>query len=199
VPGGDWVLVEGPTSWTITCDLLKIFDESSLKAAPSVAITPMYNFLVGDPGINPDTGQCAEGDICVDKDHYTTFKGTMIADKISVVTKNFPEIDIKPNTYPNNINLGSEGSVPVVIFSRTGFDATKIVLSTLTLGDAKVVQIKGKYQVSKSDVNGDGLKDMIVHFYTKGLAGITTGLACVTGTYSEQQEFKGCDFVTIVP
>jgi hypothetical protein len=200
IPGGDWVWVESHASWTITCDLLKIFDESSLKVVPNVAITPMYNFLLGDPGINPDTGLCAEGDICVDTKTYPLFKGTIIAETIPVVTKNFAEIDIKPKTYPNTINLRSEGSVPVAILTKGDFDATKIDLSILKLEGAGVVIIKGKYQASNADVNGDGRKDKIVHFYTKGLAGLTTGSACVTGTYNRNQfKFKGCDFVTIVP
>jgi hypothetical protein len=35
-------------------------------------------------------------------------------------------IDIKPGSYPNSINLGSAGVVPVAIFSNESFDATTI-------------------------------------------------------------------------
>ncbi|MBI3663134.1 MAG: hypothetical protein HY234_08815 [Acidobacteria bacterium] len=43
------------------------------------------------------------------------------------------EIDIKPDSFPNSINLGSGGTVPVAIFSSPSFDARTIDPLTVSL------------------------------------------------------------------
>jgi streptogramin lyase len=80
-------------------------------------------------------------------------------------------IDIKPGSDPNSINLGSNGKIPVAIFSTTDFDATTVDPSKVTLGGASVV-IKGKGtpMASFDDIDGDGLLDIIVHVDTQGLS-----------------------------
>ena len=47
-------------------------------------------------------------------------------------------IDIKPGSYPNSINIGSEGNVPVAVFSTYTFDATTIDPLTVTLASAPI-------------------------------------------------------------
>lgn len=80
------------------------------------------------------------------------------------------DIDIKPGSYPNSINLGSSGNIPVAIFSRADFDATTVDPTTITLADAMVcVKGKGTPMYSLNDENGDGITDMIVHMETSGL------------------------------
>ena len=80
------------------------------------------------------------------------------------------EIDIKPGRFPNSINLGSNGSVPVAIFSSPTFDATSIDPVTVSLAGAAVnLRGNGTPQVSLRDVNGDGLMDLIVHVDTQAL------------------------------
>ena len=69
------------------------------------------------------------------------------------------DIDIKPGSDPNSINLGSNGNVPVAILSSADFDATTVDPYTVTLAGAEV-SLKGKAQTpmaSVEDVNGDGL------------------------------------------
>lgn len=199
-PGGDWIPVTAGYSKTIKCNLLEIFDAASLKLAGEVTITPMYTLLSGDRGIDPVTKECAPGDICVDTVTYPLFQGTIIAASQSVMTEDFVMIDIKPGTFPNTINLRSEGKVPVAILSTRTFDATKVTLSTVKLeGVGVILQKKGTYQASDEDVNSDGLKDKVVHFDTRSLPRtLTTGPACLEG-YKNGEYFKGCDFVTIVP
>ncbi|MFG1691029.1 DUF5011 domain-containing protein [Gemmatimonadota bacterium] len=91
------------------------------------------------------------------------------------------DIDIKPGSDPNSINLGSKGKgngkvagpnakIAVALFSTADFDATLVDVSTVTLGDLTgpetpvVLKKKGTYQASAEDVNGDGLMDMVFHF-----------------------------------
>ncbi len=52
-------------------------------------------------------------------------------------------IDIKPGSDLNSINLGSNGTIPVAIFSTVDFDATTSDPLTVTLADASV-KVKGK-------------------------------------------------------
>lgn len=47
-------------------------------------------------------------------------------------------IDIKPGTYPNAINLGSNGAIPVAILSSADFDAATVNVATVTLASAPV-------------------------------------------------------------
>ncbi len=79
-------------------------------------------------------------------------------------------IDIKPGSFPNSINLGSKGSIPVAIFSTPEFDATTIDPTTVTLAEAQVrVRGRGTPMSSAEDVDGDGLLDLVVHVETEGL------------------------------
>ena len=52
-------------------------------------------------------------------------------------------IDIKPGSFPNSINLGSNGVVPVAILSTDTFDASTVDPFTVTLAGA-AVRMKGK-------------------------------------------------------
>jgi alpha-tubulin suppressor-like RCC1 family protein len=199
-PGGDWKLTPTNTSWTINCNLLGIFDEAALKTAGEVQITPMYTFFDTDRALDPVTGICAPGDICVNTSLYPLFRGTIVAsEKRVIISSDMVSIDIKPNTFPNTINLKKEGSIPVAIFGTRSFDATSIDVSSLRLaGTAVVLKKKGVYQYSMVDINGDGIIDMVVHFDAKTLGPVTTDSTCVAGQTTSGAPFEGCDFVTIV-
>ncbi len=206
-PGGDWIAAKAGDSWTITCNLLEIFDEAALKTAGNVDITPMYTFFETDRGLDP-AGNCvgvAQGDICVDTSQYKLFQGTIPAQPVSVATTAFKSvpIDIKPGTLPKTINLGSQGNIPVAILSTPDFNATTVNPYTVKLGAADVRKVGGKkstLQESISDVNGDGLKDMIVHFDTQAM-GLTKDAVqvCLTGETTSGIQFIGCNQIIIVP
>lgn len=66
------------------------------------------------------------------------------------------DIDIKPGSDPNPINQGSNGLIPVAIFSSPCFDATTVDSTIVELGGASVaVRGKGKSMAHKEDVDGD--------------------------------------------
>ena len=120
---------------------------------------------------------------------------SIAADVIPVV------IDIKPGSFPNSINLGSGGNVPVAIFSSSTFDATTVDPTTVTLADAAVkVRGKGKPAASQEDVDGDGLLDLVVHIDTS-LLNLTDGdvVADLNGQTLDGQAIHGSDTVRIVP
>ena len=104
-------------------------------------------------------------------------------------------IDIKPGSFPNSINLKSNGNVAVAVLSTPAFDATTINRSTVIFAGASPLSI-GK---TPEDINADGLLDLVLHFSTQYLdlqPGDTE--ACITGKTIDGLEFKGCDSVRIV-
>lgn len=109
-------------------------------------------------------------------------------------------IDIKPGSFPNTINLGSKGNVPVAIFSTTVFDATTIDPITVTLAGASVkLKGKGTAMTSFEDVNGDGLQDIIVHVDTAALELSMGDTDAVLGgeTY-DGKKIRGTDTIRVI-
>jgi streptogramin lyase len=109
-------------------------------------------------------------------------------------------IDIKPGSYPNSINLGSGGTVPVAIFSGADFDATQIDFLTVTLASASVkLKGQGTPQAALQDVNNDGLVDLIVHVSTEALQVSQSDTeAILVGRLSDGTYFQGVDSVRVV-
>jgi hypothetical protein len=110
-------------------------------------------------------------------------------------------IDIKPGSFPNSINLGSGGSVPVAIFSTADFDARTVDPLTVTLAGAQVkLKGKGTPQASFEDVNGDGLLDLVVHVSTEALQLSESDTeAVLEGMTFGGMRIRGMDSVRIVP
>ncbi len=108
---------------------------------------------------------------------------------------------IKPGTYPNTINLGSNGVVPVAIFGSATFDVHQINPASTTLANASI-KLKGNGQpnISYSDVNGDGFTDATIQFLTDALQLTSSSVNAVVGGFLlGGQDFKGLDSVVIVP
>jgi hypothetical protein len=110
------------------------------------------------------------------------------------------QIDIKPGSFPNSINLGSNGTVPVAIISTPSFDATTVNPLGVTLAGSQV-QLKGKGtpMYSFEDINGDGLADLVVHVTTEALQlSPTDAMAVLTGSTFGGVPITGSDSVRIV-
>jgi hypothetical protein len=111
------------------------------------------------------------------------------------------QIDIKPGTFPNSINLGSGGAVAVAIFSSPMFDASKVdPLSVVLAGATIKLKGNGAPLFSLQDINQDGLVDMLVHVNTQALELTDEDSdAILTARISDGQRIRGTDFVRIVP
>lgn len=115
-------------------------------------------------------------------------------------------IDIKPGSYPNAINLISQGLTPVAILSEIGFDARTVNPATVSLSGALVaMRGKDKYMSHEEDVNKDGLVDLVVQVVT---CDIDPGklqqdgdviYAVLTGSTVDGTAIEGEDEITIVP
>jgi hypothetical protein len=90
--------------------------------------------------------------------------------QVNVSTITAVNIDVKPGTFPNSINIGSNGTVAVAIFSTPSFDARTVDPLSVTLAGASVeLRGKGTPMASFEDVDGDGLLDLVVHVSTEAL------------------------------
>lgn len=110
-------------------------------------------------------------------------------------------IDIKPGSYPNSINLGSNGVVPVAIFGSATLDVHQIDPTTIKLANTSV-NLKGNGQpmASYSDVNGDGFTDIVVQVSTQALQLTANDVkANLEGQLTGGTLIKGPDSVRIVP
>lgn len=103
-------------------------------------------------------------------------------------------IVIKPENYPNSINLKSNGVIPVAVLTNYDFDVNNIDPATVTFADAYPLRW------SMEDVDDDGDTDMIFHFKTKELdLDENSTEATLTGETKTGQLFEGTDSVNIVP
>lgn len=82
------------------------------------------------------------------------------------------EIDVRPGSERNPVNLRSRGVLPVAVLSETDFDApSEVVRGSLTFG-ATGEESSLRHCGSSEDVDGDGLEDLVCHF-ALGATGFT--------------------------
>ncbi|MFW9833160.1 MAG: hypothetical protein ACFFEK_04140 [Candidatus Thorarchaeota archaeon] len=104
------------------------------------------------------------------------------------------EIDIKPGSLPNSINLKSKGKVPVAILTTDDFDASTVDPSTVLFAGASPLRWH------MEDVDCDGDLDLVFHFKTQELTLTHSSTdATLTGATFEFGPIQGTDSVRIVP
>ncbi len=111
------------------------------------------------------------------------------------------QIDIKPGTNPNTVNLKSKGTVPVAVLSSPSFSAAAVSPLTVRLAGVPVsLRGNGTPMASLEDVNGDGLSDLVLHFSTQALPRFTsdTDITLVGETF-DGEPIIGSDSIVIVP
>ncbi len=117
------------------------------------------------------------------------------------------DIDIKPGSTTNSLNLCSNGNVPVAILSTDDFDvlnpATGVDPNSITLADANVRTVgKGnKLMCGEDDVNDDGLDDLVCKIPTVDLSlnlGTTDSEATLKAVTFDGQDASGSDSIRIV-
>jgi hypothetical protein len=104
-------------------------------------------------------------------------------------------VDIKPGGYPNAINPGSSGVIPVAVLSSASFDATSIDSATVRFGAGQAEPLAS----SVEDANGDGVKDLVFHFATQQ-SGVQCGdtAAFLVGQTTSLQPIVGSDSIQTV-
>lgn len=109
------------------------------------------------------------------------------------------DIDIKPGSYPNSVNLGKKGVLPVAILTTGDFDAAdEVDDSTVNIGGVSAKKC------SVEDVDDDGDDDLICHFSVPDLVKykVLTKDSTELTLHAETLDggcIQGTDSVRIVP
>ncbi len=117
-------------------------------------------------------------------------------EEITAVPEPMPvDIDIKPGSDPNSINLKSKGVVPVAVLTTDDFDANDVDPSTVEFAGAEPVRWV------MCDVDDDSDIDMLFHFKTQELVDLDENSteATLVGTTYSGTPIQGTDVVNIVP
>lgn len=110
------------------------------------------------------------------------------AEKLSI------DIDIKPASNTNPINLGAKGVIPVAVLTTAGFKASDLDPATVLFAGASPLRW------SKQDVDYDGDMDLLFHFDVKKLTLTNSSVeASLTGKTFDGTQVEGKDKVTVVP
>ncbi|MEN8131065.1 MAG: PKD domain-containing protein [Pseudomonadota bacterium] len=112
------------------------------------------------------------------------------------------DIDIKPGSDTNSINISSAGVIPVAILSSTEFDATTVAPESVSLTGARVKMVgkAGKYLCHVEDVNSDTLDDLLCQVYTEHfMMEIGQTIAVLEAETFDGVSIRGQDVVRIVP
>ncbi len=117
-------------------------------------------------------------------------------------------IDIKPEGFPNSVNLKSEGLLPVAILGTGEFDVNDVDIDSLLFGDPLLIDNGGTalspLNSSLEDVSGDGLLDLSLKFSVddlvgNGALGPDTIEGVLTGKLLDGTPFESLDSIRIVP
>src|SRR4029453_4177225 len=101
-------------------------------------------------------------------------------------------VDIKPGESPNTINPKSNGVIAGPLLTPADFNAAPVAPLSVEFGPEGATEAHGKGHIE--DVNGDGKKDLVLHFRTQ-----ETGIACgdtsvsLTGETFEGDQIQGAD------
>jgi Subtilase family len=110
------------------------------------------------------------------------------------------DIDIKPDSEPNRINLKSWGKLAVAILSSATFDASQVNPRTVKLAGAPVIiKPNGKPFAELKDVNDDNRLDLVVRVRIQDLQLTETSTeAILIGMTLGGKAIQGKDKVSIV-
>ena len=190
-------IVAGPTSAVKPADAFDGAD--GIAFYPTTGLWDTLNLNVSS-FFTPGVATPASADITAGTGTDCLTWGAQV---LSVKTHQAAGIDIKPGSFPNSINLGNKGVIPVAILSTPSFNATTVNPATVCFGDAENTAQRDCTEAHgmghPEDVNGDGLMDLVLHYETDQ-TGIdpTDTQACLTGVTFANIPVEGCDSVRIV-
>jgi hypothetical protein len=111
------------------------------------------------------------------------------------------EIDIKPGSNPNAINLKKDKIITVAILGNSTFAVPDIDVTPLSdspkFGGATP---KSPTRISYQDVNKDGFTDLVLQYKLAGLGfTINSTEGCISGKLIDGTIIEGCDSLKVVP
>ena len=104
------------------------------------------------------------------------------------------QIDVKPGSARNVVNVESKGKLPVAVLSSASFDATTLTTASVRFGKTGVEAVALK--CAPEDVDLDGRADLVCHFATAA-TGLSSGdtVAYLTATTAAGEAVAGSDAV----
>ncbi len=126
-----------------------------------------------------------------------------------MVLKIIPQIDIKPGSYPNSLNINGHGVIPVAIMGSANLDVSDVDIQTLCFAGLELrVKGNGSPQCSIQDVSGDfitpegapdGYPDLVCQFVDNPDNWIPgDGTATLTGQLIDGTPFEWTDEIRVV-
>lgn len=114
------------------------------------------------------------------------------------------DIDVKPGSLPNTVNINGSGLIPVAVLGSADFDVRKIDAASLSFAGLAVrIKNNGKAQCAIEDVNGDGYDDLVCHFVDDAESWAEgTCIATLTGNLLPEFggiRIEGSDEIRVVP
>jgi hypothetical protein len=193
----DWDVLKYATAfssppWTNDPDVA--LDSNFFSSAVIIFPRGEHSITIQDIHIPPRT---AGGKPC--SDGTVAFKAEQIDIGIAII-----DIDIKPGSDHNTINLSNKGVIPVAILGSTTFDVTSVEVSSLKFGPGEANPVHDLtdplvHAKHLQDVNLDGFVDLVSHYKTKetGISSVAT-TAMLLGNLSDGTSIEGIDSVRIV-
>ena len=143
----------------------------------------------------------------VDKDGEARILGSVVDmgayEYAATVQPPAAEIDVKPGTDQNPVNLKGNGVLPVAVLSSDTFDATALDWTHVALADpADVTKAAAPDKAKLCDVDGDGDTDLLLFYRIPDLiaaGALTADSTEVAAITTSDQEILGTDTVRIVP
>jgi len=198
-------LLAGPTDGTDVLNCIGFSNGTSQPCpipAPTLLQAAAASGLLG--GLDPNTASITSSTVTVTFIQVGTFKfATLYTQNFTAGAPIVPvAIMIKPAAPPPvPINPGAMGTIPVAILSSPTFDATSQVDRTsLTFGHAGAETSLSRCDPGGEDVNGDGLPDLVCHFYSQKtgfISGDTMGF--LQGMTVSLLAIQGAEAITTVP
>jgi len=110
-------------------------------------------------------------------------------------------IDVKPGDPLPTISLGSGGVTTVAVHGSAAFEVARVDAATLWFAGAPVaLDGGGAPRTSSSDVNGDGIPDLVAKFETAALKlRVGDDEASLAGRTLAGRRFHGTDAVRVIP
>ena len=115
------------------------------------------------------------------------------------------EIDVLPGSFRNMLDLSDDAVLPFAILGAPDFDAFQVIEDSILLANAPVKRTawgfpSGGLSCRESDVNDDGLSDLLCEVRTSNLD-VETGQGQVTLTaeLAGGGQIQACDQINVVP
>lgn len=134
--------------------------------------------------------------VTLDRETDQRHQGQSILADFVILARGFAwpmAVDIHPASWPNPINPGARGSIPVAVNGGPTMDVRQLDWTTARFGPGSVAPHR---PAAYEDWNGDGYQDLVLHFDNPG-SGITCGMtrASLTIANREGDVYEGADAI----